>query len=531
MIRKILLVAQTVRYLKLKQIIYQLYNRLRPQRNLDWYIGKIKKQPEYNSLLFNLQVDIQEDIITPGNSFTFLNIKHTFDAEIDWGYQAYGKLWNYNLQYFNFLNQVNITVERKQQLINDITNSLKNGKLKLEPYPVALRVLNEIRFFSLQKQAEPQSIKSLYGQLSYLSSNFEYHLLGNHLLENAFALLMGGVFFNEQKWIGNAMQVLKAELDEQILNDGGHFELSPMYHQIILFRVLELVDWYGKIENKDDAFLAFITDKAGNMLGWIQNVSFNNGDIGHFNDSATGIAFTTNQLLSFAKELNIIPNRQLQLKESGYRKYTANNYECVIDFAEIGPAYQSGHGHADALSFILNYNNLPVFVEAGTSTYEANQIRYYERSTAAHNTVVIADSNQSQVWGAFRVAERAHTRIISETANAIEAEHDGYLKRYGCIHKRSFVLNANSVSIVDHVRAKTKDVNRVAYFHFHPDINILRTDSAFNIKGIGTVSFKGSLAITTEAFTFADGFNKTRSSIAIKVSFTDTLETLINFDN
>jgi hypothetical protein len=264
-IRKILLIAQTVRHLKLKQIIYQVYNRLQPERNLDWYIGKIKKQLQYNLLLFNLQLDIQDDILTSSNSFSFLNIKHTFDAEIDWAYQDYGKLWNYNLQYFNLLNQENITVERKWQLINDITNSLKSGKLKLEPYPVALRVLNEIRFCSLQRQAEPQLIKSLYGQLSYLSNNFEYHLLGNHLLENAFALFMGGTFFNEQEWTYKAMQVLKVELDEQILNDGGHFELSPMYHQIILFRVLELMDWYDKVESKDEAFLAFIRNKANNM--------------------------------------------------------------------------------------------------------------------------------------------------------------------------------------------------------------------------------------------------------------------------
>ena len=47
---------------------------------------------------------------------------------------------------------------------------------------------------------------------------------------------MGGLQYKK------AVEILREELEEQILNDGGHFELSPMYHQIMLFRVLDCIN-------------------------------------------------------------------------------------------------------------------------------------------------------------------------------------------------------------------------------------------------------------------------------------------------
>ena len=43
--------------------------------------------------------------------FTFLNIPHDFSDKIDWNYRSYGKLWTYNLNYFDFLNQEEMSKE------------------------------------------------------------------------------------------------------------------------------------------------------------------------------------------------------------------------------------------------------------------------------------------------------------------------------------------------------------------------------------------------------------------------------------
>ena len=69
----------------------------------------------------------------------------------------------------------------------------------------------------------------------------EYHILGNHLLENGYALLFGAYYFGDKKLYEKAYQIVSEELEEQILEDGAHFELSPMYHQILLNRLLDCI--------------------------------------------------------------------------------------------------------------------------------------------------------------------------------------------------------------------------------------------------------------------------------------------------
>src|SRR5690606_2481825 len=151
------------------------------------------------------------------------------------------------------------------------------------------------RFLHQQQEPDFKLQQWLYAEINYLSKNLEYHLLGNHLLENGFAILMAGYYFGQSQWIQLAEKLLKAELEEQILEDGAHFELSPMYHQIILFRTLEALDYLPQESQLNPSLL----EKAKKMLAWLQAMTFSNGDIPHFNDSADGIAFTSEGLIDY----------------------------------------------------------------------------------------------------------------------------------------------------------------------------------------------------------------------------------------
>ena len=123
------------------------------------------------------------------------------------------------------------------------------------------------------------------------------------------------------------------------------------------------------------------------------------------NDAAFGVAPTSKELLEYAKRLGL-HIRENELSDSGYRKFESDNYELVFDIGEVGPTYQPGHTHADTLSFELHINNRPIIIDTGTSTYEVNDIRFYERSTRAHNTVTINGENSSEIWAGHRVGRR-----------------------------------------------------------------------------------------------------------------------------
>lgn len=458
-------------------------------------------------------------------SFSFLNIGHQFEDEINWNHLEYGKLWNYNLQYANWLNQEEGAVDDKLQILKSLQNAIAQNKLQLEPYPVSLRSINIIRFFVANNIDDSSVIKHLYAELIFLNDNLEFHILGNHLLENLFALAMGGAFFNNREWVNKATSLLKDEIKEQVHKDGAHFELSPMYHQIIFYRLLELIDWYEDYEFKNASFLSFCRETASNMLSWLNNITFHNGEIPLFNDAAKGIAFTTEQLKEYAEELGVEP-APIKLSDSGYRSFENEKYEIKIDLAQIGASYQAGHAHADALSFIVHYKGVPLLVEQGTSTYLIGDRRNEERSTAAHNCVVVNGRNQSEVWGGFRTGRRAKTTILSESNNNFSACHDGY-KSSNVIHTRSFELNDNEIIIIDEL---SNSSDAVFYLHIHHLIDIEQTNSVSFLTDNGvSITFEGADYAVIKHYQQSEEYNIYNDAPRLKVAFKDKLTCRISF--
>lgn len=528
MLAKGRLLFNTVRHLKAKQLFYQLLYRVKKPRSLAEYNGYDPGRP-LNYLSFTEQPPVYRTAGN-GNSFTFLNLQVDFGKAVNWSFMEHGRLWNYNLQYANYLLQEDVEVPIRTEWINSLYASLMDESLPPEPYPASLRSINTIRFLSFHKINDKGISEALHAELDFLNQRPEYHLLGNHLLENAFALMMGGAFFSKKRWVQEGLKILRAELKEQTLSDGAHFELSPMYHQIILFRLLELIDWYTKWEGREESFLKFLLEKATAMLTWLENISFANGDIPLLNDSAPGIAFDTPFLKQYAERLGLRKNENIKLEESGYRKFSTHKYECVVDVAEVGPSYQPGHAHADALSFILNSHNKPLITEWGTSTYQIGKRRSLERSTAAHNTLVIDGQDQSEVWGGFRVARRASVRILTDKEKELEAIHNGY-HRQGYIHKRSFKFEELGFTITDTVEgdaAEGVDIN--VYFHIHPDRVVKLDEQKVWLDNEIFLEFTGSSDISLHKYNMADGFNQYKAGVTVKVKIQSLLTTNIRFN-
>lgn len=517
----ILQVLNTVKYLKCSQIKGQILNRLKKKISVE---QSDNNDLNIRKLFFSKYID-REDVIYSNKCFIFLNQEKCFHNEIDWNFLGYGKLWNYNLEYFDCLQQINLGKNEKTYLIESFYSFSVINQRVLEPYPVSLRAINIIKYVLKEEQYTAHYIGYLYKELSFLDKNYEFHLLGNHLLENAFALCLGGAFFNKEVWRDKAIKILSQELDKQILEDGAHFELSPMYHNIIFFRLLELIDWYSKYDKRDSDFLLFCRHKASLMLDWLENIRFRNGNIPLFNDAAQGIAFDYYTLMGYAAKLGV-ERKFISLGVSGYRSFENDLYEIKIDLAQIGASYQPGHAHADSLSFILYYRGEPLFVEQGTSTYQIGERRNLERSTEAHNTVVVDKTNQSDVWGGFRVGNRAKTTIHQETSNSYEASHDGY-KKFGIIHNRTFLFNEKEVQVMDKL---SKKGNAKFYLHIHPDRILIQIDAQrFLIDDNILILIDGAISIKIEDYDYAETYNQYRSAKRLVVSFTDNLHTAFSF--
>jgi len=444
-INQIKLLYNTILYLKPIQVYYRVYYFLRNR----FFRKEIKKRklPNFNSIVWKQVIINKNSYLDKDNLFVFLNLSQSFSDKIDWNYNRFGKLWTYNLNYFDYLNQENISKETGILLIKDYINNddlLLDGK---EPYSISLRKINWVKFLSKNKVKEEFIDNNLYNHYYILLKNIEYHLLGNHLLENAFSLLFGAFYFQDEKLYNKSKKILTTELNEQILEDGSHFELSPMYHQIMLFRVLDCIQLIKLNSWKNDDLLNLLEESSSKMLSWLDKITFNNGDIPMINDCAFQIAPSTKELLNYGKLLGI-NKKNRELSDSGYRMFKNEKYELFMDMGAVGASYQPGHVHSDTFNFVLYANNQPFIVDTGTSTYEKNERRQLERSTSSHNTITIGDYDQTQVWGGFRVGKRAGIISLIESDNKFSSSHDGY-KNIGIIHNRKFITNKDSVHIFD----------------------------------------------------------------------------------
>jgi len=423
-------------------------------------------------------------------TFRYLNQTENIGGR-GWDNPALEKLWRYNLHYFDDLNAVDASARREwhralmSRWVEENPPGIGTG---WEPYPTSLRIVNWIKWSLREDELPPECVQSLAVQARWLSRRLEIHLLGNHLLTNAKALVFAGLFFDGPEadaWLTTGLRLLDREIPEQILADGGHFERSTMYHVLALEDILDLcnaaatfADAAPQMREPSSAWRA----RVGPMRHWLAIMSHPDGEISFFNDGAIGIAPSPGEVEEYALRLGFGGRAPLvdgltQLSESGYIRMQRGEAVVIVDVGPIGPDYLPAHAHADTLSFEFSLFGQRVLVNSGTSVYGRSDERVRQRGTAAQNTVVIDGENSSEVWGSFRVARRAHPvdlSIVRDEPLMIRCSHDGYGRLRGSPqHTRSLTLTQNTLLIEDQISGTFRKAE--SRLHLHPAVQIQET--------------------------------------------------------
>ena len=143
MLKKFFRLYHTVKYLKVKQIIWRVIN-LFPR-----FISEVQLYPptlnEQNPSNFITRKNITSDY----DHFEFLNETNSL-RETGWDNVFTSKLWRYNLHYFECLLQVDSLKNKTDAQISLIENWIDNNKFgkgtAWEPYPTSLRIINWIKW-------------------------------------------------------------------------------------------------------------------------------------------------------------------------------------------------------------------------------------------------------------------------------------------------------------------------------------------------------------------------------------------------
>jgi uncharacterized heparinase superfamily protein len=429
--------------------------------------------------------------MTGPRSWVFLNEAGHLD-ELGWDGSQREKLWRYNQHYFDDLNAQD-AIDRlpwHSALVCDwIAHNPPGQGSGWEPYPLSLRVVNWLKWTLGGAALPPAARESLAVQVRWLTCRLESHLLGNHLFANAKALVMAGLFFDGDEadaWLTQGLRILEREVPEQLLPDGGHIERSTMYHALSLEDMLDLLNatqcFANRLSPGDRRQVADWPQRARRLHDWLLAMCHPDGELSLFNDAAFDIAPSVAELDGYARRVSVVvapkaPSPLVQLRDSGYVRLACGPAVALLDVAPIGPDYLPGHAHADTLSFELSFGVQRVLVNSGTSCYGDGAERLRQRSTLAHNTVVVNGQNSSEVWGSFRVARRAYPlglhieQFANATVTEVRCAHNGYSRLPGKpTHHRRWRMDLHGLSVTDEVKGPHQRAE--AFFYFHPDVQV-----------------------------------------------------------
>lgn len=508
----------TLKHLKFTQVYHQIkYRLVKPKRVFTPWDGAFAQVDLADFPKKQKSLSISEGM----RNISFLNLEHSFSKDsIDWSFGDYGMLWTYNLNYLDWLHQPGMSKEQGLETLSQFySNPAEKNPIILHPYPTSLRIINVAKFIAKWDIKEGWLYHELVSDLKFLCSRLEYHLLANHLLENAFALYIGGLITNQVEFTQKGKKLLPRELKEQVLNDGMHYERSPMYHLIILERLLDALN-FAKVTGDD--LESTLKSYAVRMTGLAKNWE-DLDRIPMMQDSAYYIALTVPELLKYGKSVlgEDYPSRPNDFKESGYRKLDNGNFSLVANVGSIGPSYQPGHAHADELNFELFYKGLPIIVDTGVSTYEKNDRRLIERSTSSHNCLVL-ESNSSDVWSGFRVGKRATVKIGLDDYKELAATHNGF----GTLTSRTFDSSiTGQITLTDKLeyRSTSKGYYGKGRLHLNPDVYVQQLDGAtFLLNNHIELTFQSDKynpsIIDLEKYSYAKGYNTLIEATVISYS-------------
>ena len=367
-----------------------------------------------------------------------------------------------------------------------------------ESYSVGERISN-ICLFSREKSSNwnhiPEDIQdALKQKTGFLSRRLEIlpKLTGNHIINNARALMLVGHSCNEILTIKLSRELLKKYLPVLIDNKGFLREGSSHYQFLFCRWLLEIrfvCEEMGDYESLDvlkkylpnvlKACDFFIINKKIPLLGdispdcepsWLSGLS--NSAIAQFNKgikTKNNLGFIDNKnanlsnlFRDFRSDGSILwdkedDNNEIWKNGNEWFRLDYQGWSAIWHVEKpLGPAIAS-HAHDDLGSFVLYKDNEEVIIDPGRFNYERNIFGDYGKSANAHSALLVNNSSailskrENKLPQNYR---KAHTSINFKKLNdscEVIIKHDGFKRLSNKIgsHKRKFIFTSKNVSIED----------------------------------------------------------------------------------
>lgn len=346
--------------------------------------------------------------------------------------------------------------------------------------------------------------------------------------------MAAAIALEEDTYLQRAVRFLPAEIERQFHPDGGHVERSPSMQLQALQDLIEIRNLMHGAGLEPPPHLAAALDRAAPALRLFRH---GDGGLALFNGTRDENSALLDLVLTQGQARGRAP---LDLPETGFQRLQAGRTLVIVDTGappagrpaagEGGlPAGADRFAHAGTLAFEMSVGRDRLIVNCGAAPAAEDAWRDALRSTAAHSTLVLSDTNSSELRpeGLGRRPEQVETaRHESAGAQWLEASHDGWRRSFGAVHRRRLYLAESG----DDLRGE--DMVEVGgdgmlppfalRFHLHPGVvaSLLQDESAALLRlpsGIGwKIRAKGARVALEESVYL--GLEPRRSSQVVLIA-------------
>lgn len=291
-------------------------------------------------------------------------------------------------------------------------------------------------------------LRSLVRQVRYLRHTAIEAREGVPRMQALVALTYAALCMSGQaRHMRGAVKQLVAEIEYQILPDGGHISRNP---GALIELLLDLLPLRHAFAARNIAPPPQLNNAIDRMMPMMRFFRHGDGNFAHFNGMGPTLPDVMATILAYddarGAPLSNAPH-------SGYQRAQADEMIVLLDAGNPPPINVSQEAHAGCLSFEMSHGLQRIVVNCGLPGTNKETWRQVARATAAHSTVVFNDTSSCRFLesGSFKgllgtpiVSGPTDTHMAREDRDdgtILRASHNGYADRFKVLHQRALKLS------------------------------------------------------------------------------------------
>ena len=338
-----------------------------------------------------------------------------------------------------------------------------------------------------------------------------FHRLSNWGVIQDHGLFIAGAALNDDEAVTIALSRLEEEAVNETLEDGEHWEQSPLYHLEVLHSFLDTI----LVARRLGITVPEIIVSRSEMLSRaLYEMTLEGGSIIPTGDSDE---INADDLIYLAAHLFGLPFRTEKREENwwdlGEKEAPAGTMrrESILHGASgnvflrgdvltvhmISGLMGSGHGHISPLHVDIAIGGKVMITDAGRYTYTETEERKRLKDALSHNIFTIDEGFPEEAigsWGYDRICDKEITKAVFRNGyDAAEGIYYGYLSS-GIITRRKTVrIKDDLVVVIDEIIGdETAEHDYTAHWHLHPEAVISGDMVSIGGESLGISSTAGS---------------------------------------